>query len=197
MPKEIENPLEGGVHLTQDLPLAWHRSEFDDGLKFESIMFDNEALLGNQHWLEEFEHALYDEVPRGDHEDAIEVRLDLLVSLVGMWMRRQFSPPPSVPVTLDEENLSWVSLQPPELGAQLLVELYLVPRFPMPLILPCEVVDMASLGEGEGWCTNVRLLHLSDRTRQGISRAVFRCHRRVLRNRRSHMHDEESDVDTS
>lgn len=191
MPNGTDNQSESNLALSQSMPIAWRRIDEMDGLLLDSIMYDNEALLGNQHWVETFEHSLYDEVPRGDREDVLEVRLDLLISLVGIWMRRQVSPPPSMPVTLDEVMLRWECPEVPKQGEQLLVDLYLVPRFPMPLVLPCEVIGVEPIADSENWRTITRLLHLSERTRQGISRAIFSCHRRLLRERRESRKNED------
>lgn len=187
----------GNLKLSQSLPLIWRRGEVDDRLSIDSIMYDNESLLGNQHWLDEFERTLYDEIPRGGREDVVAMRIELLLSLVGVWMKRQFRPPPSVPVALDETTLAWRSREAPECGEKLLVDLYLVPRFPMPLVLPCEVVEVLRDDENGGWQTVTRLLHLSERTRQGIARAVFTCHRRILRERRALMESENDNEEES
>lgn len=183
MQKETEQSTQSNVHLHQRLPLSWREGIIEGEQHLDAIMYDNEALLINQHWLDEFEHTLHTEFPRANHEDVVLSRLNLVLSLFGIWMRRQFSPPPVSMVTLDEYELCWETANAPPRDAEVVIQLYLIPRFPMPLTLPAKIVDITRGGESGSKRVRASLHNLSEVTRQGIARAVFRYHRKMLRER--------------
>ena len=181
--KEEDFPTEGGVRLNRELPLRWRKGEVDTESVRDALMYDNEAALANHAWFEDFERSPYEELPGREGDEAVEARLNLLVAMVGIWMRRQVNMPEPVPVTLDEETLVFECEQAPAVGARVLVEIYLSARFPMPLVFPAEIANVEGLGASGRQRVTSRLLELSRGTRQGIARVAFRYHRRALRAR--------------
>jgi len=180
---EHELPPEGGVRLHRDLALRWREARAETGGVRDALMCDNEAVLANHAWFEDFERSPYEELPGHEGNESVDARLNLLVAMVGIWMRRQASMPDPVPVTLDERTLAWEGSDVPETGARLLVEIYLSSRFPLPLVLPAEVMRVDDTGEQGRRRVFARLVELSPGTRQGIARVAFRYHRRALRER--------------
>lgn len=180
---DIQQPGENGVQLRQALALAWREAEVETEALRDALMYDNEAVLANHAWLDDFEHHPYDEPSGREGGEVLETRLNLLIAMIGIWMRRQAVIPDAVPVTLGEETLAWETSEPPPPGAHLLVELYFSVRFPFPLVLPAEVSSVEACEDGNRWRVKTQLIQLSRGTRQGIARVIFRYHRRVLRER--------------
>ncbi|GEM_PF-2970195 len=179
-----------GVKLHQRLGLSWREAVIPETRVLNAIMHDNEALLANQVWLEELESS-YRDTPVGEDPQArTETRLGLLIALFGMWLRRQFEPPPVVPVILGENTLAWESDTAPPRDATLLVEVYLNSRLPMPLILPATVQQVIPSGDGSKWHIETRLEQMSPAARQGVARVAFRYHRRILRERHERLEAE-------
>jgi len=181
--EHTEQKTDGGVRLRRTLGLSWREGRVEtDGVR-DALMYDNEAVLANHAWFEDFERGPYDELPGHEGTEALEARINLLVAMMGIWMRRQVTAPRSVPVVLGEETLCWDDTEAPPQDAQLLVELYLSARFPLPLVLPVQVVRVEEAAEDDRRHIATRLVGLSAGTRQGIARVVFRYHRRALRER--------------
>lgn len=181
---ELNSDEEDVVKLRQRLPLHWEERTMDDPGRLDALMHDNEALLANQAWLEDYELGPHDELLSDEPKMRMEVRLNLLISVLGMWMRRQAAVPPTVPVVLGEHTLCWDTNEPPPANAHLMVDLYLNQRFPMPLIVPLVVWKVERSDGDLPWRVEGHLENLSAATKQGIASLAFRYHRKSLRERR-------------
>lgn len=184
-----------GVKLHQRLGLTWREAAIPERRVVNAIMHDNEALLANQVWLEELESSYRDEPVGEDSQARTETRLGLLIALFGMWLRRQFEPPPVVPVILGENTLAWESDAAPPRDVTLLVEVYLNSRLPMPLVLPATVHQVTPSGGDFKWRIETCLEQMSRAARQGVARVAFRYHRRVLRERHERLEAENNTPD--
>ncbi len=187
MISRFQNPLAEGLVYEDSLPLTW--KELDQPLGEGILSHLNES---NESFLKIFT-ALEDHYPMyqedGDvyadlHQDIkrVDLKLTLLLDLVGHVLNRQLQIPESVPIRIGAQGIEWQAKQIPSEGSNINVELFLYPRYPRPIELPGNVVS-AKQDDNEGRAI-VAFQGISESVQDGIEKIIFRYHRRSIANRR-------------
>jgi Atypical PilZ domain, cyclic di-GMP receptor len=175
-------------------------SEFDGVSLFERLPF--QWLPGDLGNLQELDHAnhetaralqalaVYEEMPREStasdihHPNSevlhLQVKVDVLLSLVGRLMADQASVPPRHSLVLRAASAEWTGpdqaqAKPGDAGYLLL---YPNATLPLPLRIPARVVGTVERS-GARWL-QTRFEHLSPAVAGGLERMVFRRHRRQV-----------------
>lgn len=121
----------------------------------------------------------------------LELKVGLLTQVVGRVFARQLALPEPVPVRLTTRWLEWRGTPPlPALGADVVVELYLRPEYPFPLLLGGRVVELAD----DERTARIALEGLGDALQGWLEKAIFRHHRRAIaQSRRSTNREDRTD----
>ncbi len=112
--------------------------------------------------------------------ERVESKLDVLLLLVARMAAGSITMPSEKAITLDTQHLAWDETGTlPDVGSELLVNLYLNPRLPQPLQLVVKVETVA------GTQVVGALEPLGDDLEEWLTRTIFRYHRRALQARKS------------
>lgn len=178
-----DNPLNEGLVHEDDLPLGWAEVEgLPPEQRLAAINVSNEALIRACEGLEE-SHRPSEESPELAHELArVEAKLNLVLELLGDWLRVQGGQPQSHRVRFNALGLEWWAAQGPAPNALVRVELYVCPAFPRAMTLFGRVVTREQ--DADGVRTVLAFEGLSEAVRDGLERMIFRRHRREVAQRR-------------
>ncbi len=111
--------------------------------------------------------------------ERLDIKPNLLMELVGHVLSRQLGMPPRADVRLGRAGMAWRGpRQPPQCGTDLVVDLYVQPRYPRPLELPGRTTAVR-----DGW-VELEFLGLNEAVEEGLQRLIFRHHRRDVATRR-------------
>ncbi len=183
MERRAQDPLAQGLIYEDTLPLTWRRLESAPGeTQLARLNDSNEAFLRALSALEEHHpgHAeLEDRFPIIRQElERLDLKLNLLMELVGHVLSRQMMLPEPLPVRVGAGGIQWRSGVLPERGARVYVELYLRPRYPRPLELVGEVTECSD--------NQVKLafVGMSEAVQDWLEKLIFRHHRRRIARRR-------------
>lgn len=178
-----DNPLNEGLVHEDDLPLAWTEVEdLPSEQRLAAINVSNEALIRACEGLEE-SHRPSEESPELAHELArVEAKLNLVLELLGDWLRVQGGQPEPHRVRFNAQGLEWWAGQGPGPGGLVRVELHVCPSFPRAMTLFGRVV--ARQEDADGVRTLLAFEGLSEAVRDGLERMIFRRHRREVAQRR-------------
>ncbi|OOG20524.1 hypothetical protein B1C78_17265 [Thioalkalivibrio denitrificans] len=173
------DPFEEGLVCEEELPLAWSVVEaLPADPQMAALHVSNEALIRACESLEEV-HRPVDDSSEVAHELVrIESKLNVVVELLGEWLRRQGDTPPSYTVRFNASAMEWNAPDGPPVGSLVHIRLHLCNAFPKALNLYGEVVD--STQGPEAMQTLVKLRNLSQSVADGLERTVFRRHRRAV-----------------
>lgn len=106
----------------------------------------------------------------------IDLKINLLLELVGHMVARSQSRPEAVPVRFNAHGIVWQSNQPcPAGGTRGLVEIHLREA----LVAPLRLVGVIAEGSGDGYM-HVRFEALHESVADHIEKLVFRRHRRQI-----------------
>jgi hypothetical protein len=171
-----------GISLYERMPFAWMPAELGDLNELDHA--NHEAARSLQAL------AVYEEAPREAASDAghhanpelahLQVKVDVLLSLVGRLISDQSGLPARHSVVLRGASVEWsgpdaAKARPGDTGFALI---YPNPALPLPLRLPAEVVGSVERS-GARWL-QTRFDHLSPAVAAGLEKMVFRRHRRQV-----------------
>lgn len=166
-------PLGAGLTLEERLPLACR--PLADADEARRVQPANEQTLRTILSFDEHHHAeRSDEDPALAQEFArLESRINLVLEMVSQVLAHQVGLPPTVAVHMSADTLAW-QFAGPAPGGAVLVEIYVSPRYPRPLLLPATVEQVA-----DGWA-RARFGELGDTVQDQLEQLLFRHHRRQV-----------------
>ena len=176
---ELGITAEQGLVYEDLLPLKWHldteTSLLDKG-KFDAL---NEEVLRFIEVLDEHpSESVIEHSPINQELAKVEVKFDLLLSLVNQLLGVYFPLPDPVPVKLTSNGVQWVSNSPINLGASGQVEIYLSRRCPRSLIFPARVDSLEK--EGRGYLISAQFGEFGSAIKERLEKMIFRQHRRSV-----------------
>jgi hypothetical protein len=189
----FKNPLTQGLVYEDRLPLAWQVLDRPPDEKTLSLL--NES---NESFLKIFATLEDPHVPNPEGGDnyaeiqhelmRIDLKVNLLLDLVGQVLSRQFDIPERVPVRVGAQGMQWQGSRLPAIGDYIKIELFLYPRYPRPL----ELIGQAVSIQAQEACGSVTVafVGLSEAVEDWIEKIIFRHHRRRIAHRRVAQDDE-------
>ncbi|QOJ30998.1 MAG: PilZ domain-containing protein [Gammaproteobacteria bacterium] len=171
-----------GISLFERLPFAWSAADLGDLNQLDHANHETARALQAL--------AVYEEAPREAASDAshhampellhLQVKVDVLLSLVGRLIADQSGLPPRHSVVLRGQSVEWsgpdhAKARPGDSGYALI---YANPMLPLPLRLPGRVVGSVERA-GSRWL-QTRFEHLTPAVAAGLEKMVFRRHRRQV-----------------
>ncbi|MCC7256911.1 MAG: PilZ domain-containing protein [Gammaproteobacteria bacterium] len=172
-----------GISLYERLPFTWVSADLGDLNELDHANHESARALQAL--------AVYEEMPREVSSDSahhhaspellhLQVKVDVLLSLVGRLMSNQADAPARHSIVLRSQSVEWsgpdhVHAKPGDSGY---VVLYPNPVLPLPLRLPGRVVGSVERS-GTRWL-QTRFEHLTPAVAAGLEKMVFRRHRRQV-----------------
>lgn len=175
-----KEPLGQGLIYEDMLPLRWRTVDVPySTLELARLQESNEEVLRIIAVLDEHSSDGGEEhTPLNQEILRIETKLNLLLSLVGQIFTLHYPQPQTRPVKLTPVYIEWMTsdgVQPDEYG---LVELYLSPRCPRPLVFPGKVAAVEAVAGG--YSIRVKFAELNDVLKERLEKIIFRHHRRSV-----------------
>ncbi len=166
--------LGSGLVLEDRLPLHWRVAETPGGAPQQQQA--NEEILRVILSLDEHHHVeASDENPEYAHEiQRLESKINLILELVSQVLARQLQLPEALAVRLSAHEIEWQTAAAPAIGSALLIEAYLCPRYPRPLMLP------ATVKESSGARVRAVFDDLGVPVQDLLEKLIFRHHRRLI-----------------
>ncbi|HJW82357.1 MAG TPA: PilZ domain-containing protein [Acidiferrobacterales bacterium] len=165
--------LGSGLVLEDRLPLRWHVSATPDDSPHQQL--SNEETLRVILSLDEHHVEASDENPEFAHEvQRLETKINLILELVSQVLARQLQLPEALAVRLSAHEIEWEAATAPVIGSAVLVEAYVCPRYPRPLILPATVQGFA------GGRVRAVFDDLGESVQELLEKLIFRHHRRQI-----------------
>jgi hypothetical protein len=164
------------------LPVSWQLPEAElDPARFLALNEHNEEILLNILRLEKhYSDLVDDDTDRFATELAhVDFKLNLLLDLMVQVFSQQLNIPPECGVSLTSSRLQWNSTQAPQLGDELIVEMYLSRRFPRPLKVYGRISSVEMLEKG-GFKIILDFGQLSLPVQNLLERFIFLKHRRMV-----------------
>lgn len=171
-----------GISLYERLPFSWESADLGDLNELDHANHETARALQAL--------AVYEEMPREASSDAshhanpeilhLQVKVDVLLSLVGRLMSNQAGLPARHSVVLRGQSVEWsgpgqAQVKPGDSGYAVI---FPNPVLPLPLRLPARVVGSVERS-GARWL-QTRFEHLSPAVAAGMEKMVFRRHRRQV-----------------
>jgi len=171
-----------GIALLERLPFAWIAADLGDTTRLDQANHETARALQAL--------AVYEDTPRepigeGGHHASpellnLQVKVDVLLSLVGRLIADQAGQPPRHSMILRAQSIEWqgpdqAGTRPGETGFAMV---YANPVVPLPLRLPGRVVGSVERA-GSHWL-QTRFEHLSPLVAAGLEKMLFRRHRRQV-----------------
>ena len=179
----IENapePLGGGLAYEDRLPLRWRLMTGETPLVLLSSAHDaNEQFLRRVAAIEDESSGITESHPDLAKEfQRIESKLDLMLDMVSAALAGQMKLPKPTSIRMTAQGIVWTSDKAPKVGSRLSIELYLISRYPYPLVLAGLVQSVEKLPTG----TQVTLLfdEMGEALRGWLEKTIFRQHRRQV-----------------
>ncbi|VAW89291.1 hypothetical protein MNBD_GAMMA17-1240 [hydrothermal vent metagenome] len=178
-----------GVIYKDIVPLRWRNIERAE-LEFSYLTMQdaNEEVLRFISTLDEFHVDNQDELGSSSGSDLsrIEFKLNLLLDMVTQLVERETAMPEAVPVTLGSAGIEWFSAAPPRKGVLVELSLFLHHKYPRPLVVIGEVLDVVPVEGGGQFSIQLAYETMSAVVQSGLEKLIFRQHRRsVAQARRS------------
>lgn len=179
-PHNASNDFEG-ISLFERLPLSWQPMDIGDMNELDHANHETARALQAL--------AVYEEMPRETGSEShhsspeimhLQIKVDVLLSLVGRLMSSHEGVPPRHSVVLRGHSVEWSGpdqskAKPGDTGYVLI---YPNPVLPLPLRLPAKIVGSVERS-GSRWL-QTRFEHLSPAVGAGMEKMVFRRHRRQV-----------------
>lgn len=173
------DPFDEGLVYEANLPLAWRLFVDGESPRDEHLNLGNEQTLRLLAAVEEFYPEGADEHSHNHEYARLELKLNLLLELVGELLTSQRALPPSRPLRLNAHALEWEQREaPPAPGARLLAELFLSLEVPRPVRLVVQVQQVRNQGDTRLVTTLVE--ELSEPVVDLLEKFIFRRHRRSI-----------------
>lgn len=171
---------EQGLIYEDILPLQW-QAVADETSPLEMATFDakNEEVLRFIDVLDEHPGDSVAEHASVNQELAkVEVKFDLMLSLVTQLLSVYFPLPKPMHVRLTPGGVHWLSDEPVAAGSRGTVEIYLNDRCPRPLVFFGRVENVEQ--EVAGYRIVFQFGELSEVVRERLEKLIFRHHRRSV-----------------
>lgn len=123
-----------------------------------------------------------DDSERNSDVQRLEFKVNLILDMLGELYSQNSNLPESTPIKLGAYAASWMIAEtesPPALNDYVALNIYLTRRYPRPLVLFAQVVNVSECETGEKW-VDVDLLSMPPQTLDALERFVFRQHRRFV-----------------
>lgn len=171
------------IHCEDELGLAWSGvEELPIAPVLARVNARNEVVLRTLSLVEE-----HDETQAEDAERAeiyrLEAKVNLALELLAELVSQRSSPLPPRSLRFNSRGLCWLADTPPEEGALLLIECYVLPAWPVPLKLYARVKSIEAAGSTHR--VSAALEGLSEGAAAWLDKLVFRRHRRAIAQRRA------------
>ncbi len=173
-----------GVIYKDIVPLRWRnidRAELE--FSYLTMQDANEEVLRFISTLDEFHVDNQDELGSSSGSDLsrIEFKLNLLLDMVTQLVERETAMPEAVPITLGSAGVEWRSATPPRKGVLVELSLFLHHKYPRPLVVIGEVLDVVPVEGGAGQFS-IQLAYetMSAVVQSGLEKLIFRQHRRSV-----------------
>ena len=162
------------------LPFRWQPlTTKPDAAQLDWFNRENETTL-------ELLHALTahpgsppeEEVTESAELARLEHKLDLLLGMFSELLARTTDYPPARELRLSAHGMSWPLDDALQAGQFITGELFLDPACPRALKLPMQVLQLPE--EGTGKITMGRFVGLDEQVHDGLERAIFQFHRRLV-----------------
>jgi hypothetical protein len=172
--------LGDGLVLDDARPLAWLPGPLALGAELANLNADNLQLLMSEASIEETRatEAIKEESPALLHElQRLEYKLNILLRLTAELTMRQNAMPKMYHMRLSANGLEW-DQEGPTAGTTGLLQLYLNPAVPQPLLLPCKVEY--EIRRDPVRVSQLRFVGLSEPVTEALEKVIFRHHRRRI-----------------
>ena len=169
-----------GLILDDTRPLAWLPGALPQGSELANINADNMQLLIAEASIEATRatEALKEESPTLLYElQRLEFKLNILLRLAAELTMRQNALPKVYHIRLSAGGLEWPIDGPPA-GTTGLLQLYINPAVPQPLLMPSSVVHEETR-DGER-ISQLRFAGVSEPVTDALEKVIFRHHRRLI-----------------
>lgn len=182
-----KHPLVKGLVYEERLPLGCTViDDVPDDWELQDINESNESFLRLFAILEE-SHPVkpdMDEAMMELHHELtrLDLKIDLLLEFVAQALNRKLTLPERVNLRLGPQGIVWMCNQPPPMDSIVRLDLFLFPRYPRPIDLFGDVVNVNAMNDGSE--VTVAFRDLSEPVQDWIEKIIFRFHRRSIANRR-------------
>jgi hypothetical protein len=166
--------------LEDTRPLAWLPGPLAQGAELAHLNADNLQLLISESSIEETRSldALTEESPALLHElQRLEYKLNILLRLTAELTMRHNAMPKPYHMRLSASGLEW-SLDGPVTGSTGLLQLYINPSMPQPILLPCKVES--EVHRNSQRISQLRFVGVSEPVTDALDKLIFRHHRRLI-----------------
>jgi hypothetical protein len=191
-PTQTQNESEGGLSYSDNISIAWRAVGHElDQTHLARVNASNEEFLravsvigdaGGQKQKENLEATgvVGQEIAR------LDLKVNLLLDLVGTLIYHQLDIPDTSPVRVSPAGVAWKG-DVPEPGKTVYLELYIQRGLPKPLCCYGQVVSKPE--EFEAGKARVRFVGLTGAAHSWLEKLIFRHHRREIAFRRSSAQD--------
>ncbi len=175
------NPLADTLVYEDRLPLVWSaRSDDAQAENYARIAEHNEHVM-------RCVNMLSDQIrEKGDDESEtesavvrLEAKVNLLLEMVSRMEREKSDLPDTTHTRLAAAGIEWNCLgDPPGMGDEIWISLYIDDRVPEPLKLAACVISVSGSGPGAVVCA--RFEEMGESVRDQLQKMIFRHHRRMI-----------------
>jgi hypothetical protein len=174
MAESDHNPLGSSVTLDDMLSVAWQPQGASSPEQLLSLQIANHEVLQTILSLDEHHPELEEEPAEVAVElQRLEFKLNLVLDLLGHVLSKQLALPTRAPVRLAASYIEWQTAAAPPPDSKVLVEVYLSPHYPRPLVLPG-----VARAAARGGYAQVAFHDLGDPVQYALEKLIFRNHRR-------------------
>ncbi len=174
------NNSSGGLSFTENISISWKPIDYQpDDSHLASVNDSNEAFLRTVSAISEFSKDVSDDSPVISQEIArLDLKLILLLDLVGQLIYQQLDIPEISQVTISSNEITWLGEDVPVVGSTVFVQVYIQRGTPKPLSFYGEVVSSSEdIGEGR---IRVSYIGLCGSAKAWLDKLIFRHHRREV-----------------
>lgn len=175
----------GGLSCKLNLPLKWYSLAESDAVHAQTAEQNNLSRLHTILGLDDSARELHEDDSGVAAElQRLDFKINTVLELVAQLVVARGALPDPVAVTLTPALLSFdLSRDLPAPGERVVVELFLDPRFPFPLILRGWVASVVA-ADLPDYSVRVVFDTLSESLREMLEKYIFRCHRRHIARRK-------------
>jgi len=187
---DVSASVTEGLSYKDNMSIAWKVVDFNPGESHLALVNEsNEAFLKAVSAVSEFSREASDTPAGLSHElSRLDLKLNLLLDLVGQLIYQQLDIPSTSLVTVTSSEVAWGADDLPSPGDTLFVQLYIQRGIPKPLSFYGRVVAV------DGGRARVQLVGLSESVQQWLDKLIFRHHRREVAFRKGYKADGEPEV---
>lgn len=174
------DPFEDGLIYHADAPVSWRTLDTAREPDFETLNSANEQTLRLLAAVEEYFPESVDEHGQSHEAARLELKLNLLLELVGELLAAQRSLPAPRPIRLNARGVEWHQAggDVPQPDQRLAVDLYLSTEVPRPLRLLVAVVQVQAAADEA--IVTAAIEPMSESVVDLLEKFIFRRHRRSI-----------------